>query len=110
MSYLKKNALSGRKVKYKGETIFESGIDKKIGIALASIKESKPHYHKKTTEWYLVIEGSAKVYLDGKEEKLEKYDILKINPKTVHWVQGNVKLWVISFPPWRKEDHHVVMK
>jgi mannose-6-phosphate isomerase-like protein (cupin superfamily) len=110
MNCLKKNILKGRKIEYKGETIFESGIEREIGIAFALVRESQPHYHNKTTEWYLVNEGNAIIYLDGKEKKLEKYDIVQITPKTVHWVKGNVKLWVISYPPWKKEDHHMVVR
>jgi mannose-6-phosphate isomerase-like protein (cupin superfamily) len=110
MKYLKKSVKECKKVEQKGEILFEFETKKDVGIAFAEIRKSKPHYHNETTEWYLVAEGSAKVYLDGKEEKLEKYDILQINPKTVHRVKGNIKLWVISCPPWRKEDHHVVME
>lgn len=110
MGYLKKNILKCKKTGNRNEIIFESEIEGKIGISYASIRESEPHYHNKTTEWYLVEEGSAIAYLNGKEEKLEKHYILQINPGTIHWVKDDIKLWVISYPAWKKEDHHKVVK
>jgi|SRR3972149_2629374 len=102
-----KNALEGNKVALPKETIYESGIGGPIGIALAMIKESEPHYHNEMTEWYMVVEGSAIAFIDSKEVRLKKYDVLKIPPKSIHYVKAEegVEVWVVSHPPWRKEDH-----
>jgi mannose-6-phosphate isomerase-like protein (cupin superfamily) len=106
------NILNGNKVQLRAELIYESAINGPIGIALALIRESEPHYHNETTEWYLVTKGNAVAFLDNKEIPLKEYDVLMIEPKTVHYIKSDneVEIWVISYPPWRKEDHHLVNK
>ncbi|MBI2545211.1 MAG: cupin domain-containing protein [Candidatus Aenigmarchaeota archaeon] len=104
------NIRKGGKVNLPHETIYESGIRGPVGITLASIRESEPHFHKKTTEWYLVAKGSGIANLDGKKIILRLYDVLKIPPKTIHSVKGNIELWVITRPPWKKEDYYKVGK
>ncbi len=105
-----KNVMKGNKVELPKETVYESGLEGPVGIALALIRESEPHYHNEMTEWYLVTKGSAKAYLDGKEVYLKEYDVLKIPPRTVHYVKAEkeIELWVITQPPWKPEDHHRV--
>ena len=108
----KSNAIDdGKKVVLPKEFVYEVCSDGPIGIALALIEESEPHYHEKTTEWYLVSEGRATAYLDGKEIELRERDVLKIPPKTVHYVKmfwTPVEIWVISNPPWNEKDHYKV--
>ena len=36
------------------------------------IDGAKPHYHKKTTELYYVLEGEGTVTLDGKKQEVKK--------------------------------------
>ncbi len=103
-----KNIKKGNKITYPNEIIYESGIKGPVGIALAYIKDSEPHYHNKITEWYLVIKGNAVVYFDGRKIPLKGYDVLEIPPNIIHSVKSldEVELWVISCPPWRQEDHY----
>ena len=105
-----KNIFEGNKVVLPREIIYESSIEEPVGIALAEIEESEPHFHEKTTEWYLVTKGVGVVSLDGKEFQLKEYDFLEIPPNAVHSVKSEDKIivWVISYPPWRKKDHYKV--
>ncbi len=105
-----KNILQGSKITLPKEIIYESGLEGPIGIALALIRESEPHYHNYTTEWYMVTKGSGTVYLNNEEKQLKEYDTSKISPKTIHYVKSDneIELWVITSPPWKKEDHHLV--
>ena len=102
LKYLKFLEQNGEKIK----EIFKD----EIGIAYAEIKESKLHYHTFIHEWYIVVEGYGRLYLDEKVILIEKDDIVHIPPGVKHKVEGDpvVKVYVISNPAWRKEDHMLV--
>lgn len=72
---MKKNFFNGKKIKFKAETIYEIGMkNSAIGAAVAEIKKSEEHFHKKTKEWYYVIEGRGTIYIDDKRIPLKKND------------------------------------
>ena len=56
--------------------IFKDGI----GIAYAEIKESISHYHRKTFEWYIIVEGRGIVYLNEEKVEVGGGDIIFIQP------------------------------
>jgi len=99
------------KIKYrkiidlKTEKIYEILKTPNFGLAYAEIKESKLHLHRRTTELYLVCNGEGVLFLGNSKMKISGGDVIKIPPNTPHKVKGNVRLFVISFPPWNKEDH-----
>ena len=104
------NLLQGTKKVFPQEIVYEIPNQGPIGIALAHIEKSEPHFHNETTEWYYVTHGKGIVYLNGKELKLQKHDFIKIYPTTVHYVESarGIELLVITHPPWKPEDHHLV--
>jgi mannose-6-phosphate isomerase-like protein (cupin superfamily) len=78
-----------------------------VGFAYANIRDSKPHFHNHTTEWYLVTRGTGKLLLDGKEMQIIPLDVVMIPPGVTHAVksENGLDTFVLSSPPWRKEDH-----
>lgn len=76
------------------------------GKAIAVIDASQPHYHKKITETYIVLNGELSVFLDEKETRLRPGDRLIIKPGVVHYALGQ-EAWVevIAEPEWTPEDH-----
>lgn len=108
-----KNFLKGRKKKLNGELVYEINLkNSPIGVALAEIKISKEHFHKKMIEWYYIIQGRAEIYLDRKRLILRKNDFIKIPPNSKHFIKKigrkNVKILVITLPPWNKKDYYLV--
>jgi len=79
------------------------------GIAIAIIDESRPHYHKKATEFYEVLQGDLIITIDKRKYKLKKGDKITIKPGKIHSVKGN-ETWVscLSKPGWKSEDHVLV--
>jgi len=86
--------------------------------AVAIIDRSKPHYHKHTTEVYIVEKNQLTVYVvrrNGSDEAtLSRYrlatgEILVIRPGEVHWAEGKAA-WVrvVSAPAWSPDDYHLV--
>lgn len=78
-------------------------------LAIAIIDESKPHYHKKATEFYEVLRGNLTITIDKRKYKLRKGDKITIKPGKIHSVKGN-EVWVscLSKPGWKPEDHILV--
>jgi len=95
-------------VEIEGERIFEYGDVGGLGLALAEIRESRLHLHRRTTEIYVVLEGRGKVRVGKMAIPVEKGDVVKIPPNTPHKVVGRVRLFVISLPPWRRDDHIIL--
>jgi mannose-6-phosphate isomerase-like protein (cupin superfamily) len=62
------------------------------------IRNAKPHYHRLSTEYYYVLEGSGTMVLDGEEVVLRKGSTLEIRPGTVHEARGDVLVLVIGVP------------
>ena len=78
-------------------------------ISIAVIKETKPHFHKLTTEIYEVVKGRLSLFIDGLEHKLSEGESLVISPYQKHYAIGN-ETWIkcTSHPGWRFEDHILV--
>jgi len=71
-------------------------------------KDSKPHYHKRLSETYYVIEGEGEIELDGIRKRIEPGTVIYIPPGTVHRAIGNLKILNIVVPPFDPEDEHQV--
>lgn len=78
-------------------------------IAVAAISSSKPHYHKKATEFYEVVRGGLILMVDDKSIKLNVGDIYTVKPQQIHHAKGNFTLVkVTSRPGWTSDDHILV--
>lgn len=79
--------------------------DKAVEVVIKSI----PHKHLKMTQWYTIISGSLKLYLDDKPITLNAGDKYTIKPGIIHWAEslGDSECWlqIHSIPGWKKEDH-----
>lgn len=74
--------------------------------AIAAIKASVPHYHKKATETYKVLRGSLELWVDGQKHTLKPGDTHVIKPGQIHFAKGDFALVeVISRPGWTAADH-----
>lgn len=80
-----------------------------LGFAIAVIDKSQPHYHKKLTERYEILEGELTIVKDDKKYVLKKGDEFIIEPGTIHQAIGN-ETWVkvYSNPEWTQEDHILI--
>ena len=75
------------------------------GIHFVHIKESAAvHYHKKTTEIYVVLEGEGAIELDGEQRPIRAGDVILIPPGTRHAARGQVKVLNVVTPPFDPED------
>ena len=62
------------------------------------IDGARPHYHKRATELYYVLEGEGKVILDGRENEVRKGTMIHIPPGVVHSALGKMRVLVVGIP------------
>ncbi len=62
------------------------------------IDGARPHYHKRATELYYVLEGEGEVLLDGRAEEVRKGTMVHIPPGVVHSAIGKMRVLVVGIP------------
>ncbi len=75
--------------------------------AIEVIIASQPHKHSHTTQWYTILKGDLRLYIDDKVTVLHPGDKITITPNQIHWAESKNECWVeiLSKPGWTKEDH-----
>jgi len=106
------SSLYKKKIENPNETVYEiitTEDNLGWGLAIADIGKSELHYHKKTKEFYLVLEGGLKVILDGRTHVILKSEGIEIPAGVKHKAKsanGNrARIAAFSFPAWTPEDH-----
>ena len=59
------------------------------------------HYHKRVHEYYIVVSGSMKMIVEGKEILIKAGNILYVEPKEKHMISGGnkeLKCFLIKWP------------
>lgn len=69
------------------------------------IDGARPHYHKRSTELYYVLEGEGMVLLDGEEQAVKKGSLVHIPPGVVHGARGRMRVLVIGIPDIAEDDY-----
>ena len=64
-----------------------------------------PHYHKRSTELYYVVEGGGSVVLDGVEHEVCKGSLVHIPPGVVHAAKGKMRVLVVGIPDISDDDY-----
>ena len=68
--------------------------------------DSRPHFHKKLTEIYLVLEGECHMELDGEIVPLKPLTTVLIKPGCRHRAVGNLRIVNIPVPAFDPTDEH----
>lgn len=69
------------------------------------IDGAKPHYHKRSTELYYVLDGDGTVTVDGVEHPVRKGSMVHIPPQAVHSAAGRMRVLVIGIPDIADDDY-----
>ena len=67
-------------------------------------QDSETHYHKKTSEIYLILEGEGSIELDGKIFPVKPMTAIFIKPGCRHRAIGALKILNIPVPAFDIED------
>lgn len=70
------------------------------------IDGAKPHFHRRSTELYYVLEGSGSVVLDGVEHPVAKGSLVHIPPGVVHGARGRMRVLVVGIPDIADDDYY----
>jgi mannose-6-phosphate isomerase-like protein (cupin superfamily) len=70
------------------------------------IEQSKPHYHKRSTEIYYVLDGGGVLSLDGVEHEVKKGSLAHIPPGVVHGARGRMRVLVLGIPDIAEDDYY----
>jgi len=74
-------------------------------LHLVDIKaDSKTHYHRRSTEIYLVLEGAGEIELDGERHPVKPMTAIYIKPGCRHRAIGNLKIINIPVPAFDEQD------
>ncbi len=66
--------------------------------------EPKSHYHRETTEIYLVLEGEGYLELDGEKVPVKPLSAVMIRPECRHRAVGQLKVINIPIPKHDESD------
>jgi len=66
--------------------------------------EAEAHRHRKTNEYYYVLEGTGMLVVDGEKVPVEAGDCVWIKPGALHHAEGDLTSLIIGVPPFDPED------
>ena len=67
-------------------------------------KDSRTHYHKKTTEIYVVLDGEGQIELDGKLFPIKPMTAVYIRPGCRHRAIGKMRILNVPIPAFDEAD------
>lgn len=56
--------------------------------------------NRKSTKYWIILHGNAKVYLDNEIKEVSEGDLIVINKNVRHNINGKVKFAIICNPPY----------
>jgi mannose-6-phosphate isomerase-like protein (cupin superfamily) len=98
-------------------SVRESFVEGVVGFARVTMVEgiSDAHYHKKTIEYYLVLEGEGILRIKNPQGNVSEVNltpgvVVRIDINEIHQTnnKGGLILEAITTPAWTKEDENVV--
>ena len=82
------------------------GLNPAAWAHAVDIDGAEPHYHKRSTELYYVLQGEGNVVLDGVEHAVRKGSLVHIPPGVVHSANGRVRVLVVGIPDIADDDYY----
>ena len=73
-------------------------------VHVVDIDGARPHYHRRATELYYVLEGEGTIALDGIAHPIVKGSVVHIPPGVVHGAQGRMRVLVVGIPDIADDD------
>jgi quercetin dioxygenase-like cupin family protein len=79
--------------------------DQTASVHLVDISaDARPHYHKKTTEIYTVLEGQGYIELNGERHPVKPMSVILIKPGCRHRAVGNLRILNTVIPAFDPND------
>lgn len=84
--------------------LFSVGDETPAYMHQVRITESKSHYHKRATEFYIVMEGEGMMTVDGDTFPIAAGTVVKLDPGSIHSSKGDLLVLVIGVPDIGEDD------
>jgi mannose-6-phosphate isomerase-like protein (cupin superfamily) len=68
----------------------------------------RTHYHVNRESAYIILEGEAKVHLNGKEHTLHAGEAAYLSPKDIHGIVGTGKEGLKMIEIWAPQEEDIV--
>jgi len=86
---------------------FAEGRHEAASVHLVDVaEETRPHWHKRLTEIYVVLEGEGAVELDGERVPVRPMTAVLIRPGRRHRAIGRLKILNLVVPPFDPDDEY----
>jgi len=84
--------------------------DDNVSFVYLNVSQAAEHYHRDTTEYYLVTRGSGKIMLNDEVFGISTGDFIEIPPNTRHkaFDENELEILVVMIPPLSPEDNYFV--
>ena len=86
--------------------LIEEADEAAAEIQIVEIQAAKLHYHKKTDEFYYIIDGAGKMILDDEEIELHQGLVVYVPRGVKHKAVGNLTVLTICIPRGVFHDVH----
>ena len=73
-----------------------------------SFSTRRVHYHERRESEYIVLEGEARVHLNGEEHILHQGDAAYLSPKDLHGVVGSGPKGLKMIEIWAPQEKDVI--
>lgn len=83
----------------------DSSLAPAAWVHAVDIDGAKPHFHRRSTELYYVLEGEGTVNLDGVEHAVRKGSLVHIPPCVIHSAIGRMRILVVGVPDIADDDY-----
>lgn len=77
-----------------------------VGVVVAETEtgHNQEFFDKNSTFHYFILEGGGSYFIDDEEVKVTKGDLLSIPPGKRIYYKGNMRVLLVTNPPWRGEN------
>ncbi len=87
--------------------MFSRDDDTLLGVHRVTIAaDARKHYHKDTTEYYIILEGEGELELDEDVVPVKPGDVVMIPPYTRHAARGALEIINVVYPPLDPSDEY----
>ena len=86
----------------------DAGLSPAAWAHAVDIDGARPHYHKRSTELYYVLDGTGTVTVGGIVHPVSRGTLVHIPPDVVHSAQGRMRVLVVGIPDIADDDYFEV--
>ncbi len=84
---------------------FTQDAEQRASLHLLNVQEdARVHYHKETTELYLILAGEGIMELDGERVPVRPFSAILIKPGCRHRAVGQLRVAITAIPAFNPAD------